>query len=57
MFDPVALHVDFQRQQQGEEKLVLLIQAPRCILIHLKGHELYNVGDPFAGDRALGGPV
>lgn len=57
MFDRVALHVDLQRQQQSEEELVLLIQAPCCILIHLKGHKLYDVGDAFAGDRAFGGPV
>lgn len=57
MLDPAALHVDLQRQQQREEELVLLVQTPRCVLVHLKGHELYDVGDAFAGDRALGGPV
>lgn len=57
MFDPVALHVDLQRQQQCEEKLVLLVQAPCCVLIDLKGHKLYDVGDAFAGNRAFGGPV
>lgn len=56
MFDPVALHADLQRQQQGEEELVFLVQAARCILIHLKGHKLYDVGDAFAGDWAFGGP-
>lgn len=57
MFDPVALHVNLQCQQQGEEELVLLVQTPRRILIHLKGHALYYVGDAFAGDWAFGGPV
>lgn len=57
MFDSVALHVNLQRQQQGEEELVLLVQASCCILIHLKGHKLYDVGDTFAGDWAFGGPV
>lgn len=57
MFDPVALHVDLQRQQQSEEELVLLVQAPCCVLIHLKGHKLYDVSDAFARDRASGGPV
>lgn len=57
MLDLVALHVDLQRQQQSEEELVLLIQAPCSILIHLKGHKLYDVGDAFAGDWAFRGPV
>lgn len=57
MFDPVALHIDLQCQQQSEEELVLLVQAPRCVLIHLKGHKLYDVGDAFAGDWAFGRPV
>lgn len=56
MFDPVALHADLQRQQQGEEKLVFLVQATCCVLIHLKSHELYDVGDAFAGDWAFEGP-
>lgn len=57
VFDPASLHVNLQRQQQSEEELVLLEQAPCCVLIHLKSHELYDVGDAFAGDRAFGGPV
>lgn len=57
MFDPVALHINLQRQQQSEEELVLLVQAPCSVLIHLKGHKLYDVGDAFAGDGAFGGPV
>lgn len=57
MFDSVALHVNLQRQKQGEEELVFLVQPPCRILIHLKGHELYDVGDAFAGDWAFGGPV
>lgn len=52
MFDPVALHVDLQSQQQSEEELVLFVQTPCCVLVHLEGHELYDVGDAFAGDRA-----
>lgn len=57
MFDSVALHVNLQRQQQGEEELVFLVQPSCCIPVHLKGHELYDVGDAFAGDWAFGGPV
>lgn len=57
MFDPVALHVDLQCQQQSEEELVLLVQASCCIVIDLKGHKLDYVGDAFAGDGASGGPV
>lgn len=57
MFDPVALHVDLQSQQQSEEELVFFVQTPCCVLVHLEGHELYNVGDAFAGDRAFRGPV
>lgn len=50
VFDVVALHVDLQRQQQCEEKLVLFVQTTCSVLIHLKGHELYDAGDPFACD-------
>lgn len=50
MFDLVAPHVNLQRQQQGEEELVLLVQASRRILINLKGHEFNDVGDTLAGD-------
>lgn len=57
MFDLVAPHVYLQRQQQSKEELVLLVKSPCCVLIHLKGHELYDVGDAFTGDRAFGGPV
>lgn len=57
MFDPVALHVDLQCQQQSEEELVLLVQASCCILTHLKGHKLDDVGNAFASDRAFGGAV
>ena len=57
VFDPVALHVDLQRKQQSEKEFVLLVQATCCIFIHLKGHELNDVGNAFAGDGAFGGPV
>lgn len=57
MFDPAALHIDLQRQQQSEKEFVLFIQASCCIFIYLKGHELDDVGNAFAGDRAFGGPV
>lgn len=57
VFEPASLHVDLQRQQQGEEELVLLVQAPCRVPVHLEGHELYDVGDAFAGDGALTGPV
>lgn len=57
MFDPAALHVNLQRQQQGEEELVFFVQAPGRVLEHLKGHELYDVGDAFAGDGTFEGPV
>lgn len=56
MFDSVAPHVNLQRQQQGEEKLVLLVQASRCVLIYLKGHKLNDVGDALAGDGTFQGP-
>lgn len=56
MFDSVAPHVNLQRQQQGEEKLVLLVQASRRILIHLKGHKFNDVGDALAGDGTFQGP-
>lgn len=56
MFDLVALHVYLQRHQQSEKKLVVLIQAPCCVLINFKGHELYDVGDPFTCDRAFRRP-
>lgn len=56
MFDSVAPHVNLQRQQQGEEELVLLVQASRRILVNLKGHKLNDVGDALAGDGAFRGP-
>lgn len=56
MFDSIAPHVNLQRQQQGEEELVLLVQASRRILVNLKGHKLNDVGDAFAGDGAFRGP-
>lgn len=57
VFDPVAPHVNLQRQQQSKEELVLLVQSPCRVLIHLKSHELNDVGDAFTGDGAFGGPV
>lgn len=57
VFDFIVLHVNFQRQQQGEEELVLLKQAPRCILENLKGHVFYDVGYAFAGDWVFSRPV
>lgn len=57
MFDSVAPHVNLQRQQKGEEELVLLVQAARRILVHLEGHKLDDVADAFASYRAFGGPV
>lgn len=56
MFDSVAPHVNLQGQQQGEEELVLLVQASRRILVNLKGHKLNDVGDALAGDGAFRGP-
>lgn len=56
VFDSVAPHVNLQRQQQGEEELVLLVQASRRVLVNLKGHKLNDVGDALAGDGAFRGP-
>lgn len=57
MFHFVALHVDLQSQQQSKKKLVFFVQAPCCIVVHLKGHELYDARDPFDGNRTFWGPV
>lgn len=56
VFHSVAPHVNLEREQQGEEELVLLVQASGRVLVHLKGHKLDDVGDAFAGDGALGRP-
>lgn len=53
VFDSVALHVDFQRQQQGEQELVLLIQTPGRIIVHLVSHVVDDFADPFACDGTL----
>ena len=57
MFDFIMLHVNLQRQQQGEQELVLLKQASRCILENLKGHMFYDAGYTFAGDWVFSRPV
>lgn len=57
MFDFIVLHVNLQRQQQGEQELMLLKQAPRCILKNLKGHIFYDVGYTFACDWVFDRPV
>lgn len=57
VFDPVALHVDLESEQQGEQEFVLFIQAPSCVLVHLKGHVLNDVGNPLACNWTLWGPV
>lgn len=53
MFDPVALHVDLESEQKGEQELVFFIQTPSCVLVHLKGHVLDDFGDPFACNWTL----
>ena len=35
--DVVGLQVSLQRQQQGEEELVTLIQPPGSVAVHLEG--------------------
>ena len=52
-----ALHVDLEREQQGEQELVGLVEAPRGVAVHLEGHELDDAHDALAGDGALGRPV
>lgn len=56
VFDSVALHVDLEREQQGEQELVFLIQPSGSILVHLEGHVLDDVGDPLACNWTLYGP-
>lgn len=56
MFDSVALHVDLEREQQGEQELVFLIKPPGSVLVHLEGHVLDDVGDPLACNWTLCGP-
>jgi len=51
-----ALHVDLERQQQREQELVLLVQPPRRVAVHLEGHDLDDADDALAGNGALGGP-
>lgn len=53
MFDPVALHVDLESEQQGEQELVFFIQTPSCVHVHLKGHVLDDFGDPLACNWTL----
>lgn len=53
MFDPVALHVDLESEQQGEQELVFFIQTPSCVPVHLKGHVLDDVSDPLACNWTL----
>ena len=52
-----ALHVDLEREQQGEQELVRLVQAARCVAVHLEGHEVDDAHDALAGDGALRRPV
>lgn len=53
--DVPGLQVDLQGQQEGEEELVILIQASSCISKRLVGQKLNDVEDPFRGDLGLGG--
>lgn len=53
VFDPVALHVDLESEQQGEQELVFFIQTPSCVPVHLKGHVLDDVSDPLACNWTL----
>lgn len=53
VFDPVALHVDLESEKQGEQELVFFIQTPSCVLVHLEGHVLDDVGDPLACNWTL----
>lgn len=57
MFDFIVLHINLQRQQQGEEELVFLKQAPGCIFENLKGHIFDDAGNPFAGDWVFSRPI
>ena len=52
-----ALHVDLEREQQGEQELVGLVEPPRGVAVHLEGHELDDAHDALAGDGALGRAV
>ncbi len=57
VFDSVALHVDLESEQQGEQEFVFFIQTPSCIIVHLEGHVLDDVGDPLACNWTLWGPI
>lgn len=57
VFHTVTLHVDLQRQQEGKQEFVLLIQTPGCVLVHLKGHVLNDVRYSLAGNWTFGWSV
>ena len=56
MLHLAALHVDLEREQQGEQELVRLVQPPRSVAVHLERHELDDAHDALACDGALGRP-
>ena len=47
VFDAPLLQADLERQEQREQELVALVQAPAGVLEHLKGQELDDVVDPL----------
>lgn len=55
MGDILGLQVDLECQQQGEEELVVLVEAPGRVAEHLVGEVLHDVAKALGGDLRLGG--
>ena len=51
------VQVNLERQQQGEQELVLLVQTARRVSEHLKRQVFNDAGDSLGGDGRLGRPV
>ena len=51
MSDVVAVHLNLQRQEDGEQELVDLIEATSCVGEGTEGQVLDDVVDSLACDR------
>ena len=49
----LLLQIDLEREQQSEERLVILVQAAGRVLEHRERQVLDDVGDPLGGDGRL----
>ena len=52
-----TLDVNLERQKQGKQELVVLVQTTAGIFKHLVSQELDNVLDSLRWDRRFLGPV